>query len=122
MNNLKKIIDEEVAVFLRNMNDYLARWMVFKEMWLIDENEFMKRYKETHTLTADKFIRNIRRFYEIANQVAEMENSIVINFIVINALPLKHSVLFHIEKWHSQYKDCARDIFYERLKGWHIGL
>lgn len=97
------------------MIKYVHSWSGFKSIWELDKDKFMERYTRTNP-NADMFDVNIGRYSQIANSVLLRETITVVHFILVNADPLKNSIVEHCMVWQQKLCQLLCSMTEERIE------
>ncbi|KAF5292010.1 hypothetical protein FQA39_LY14127 [Lamprigera yunnana] len=112
---LQTLLNEEVTVNVKHMQQYLEHWEPFRDMWEVDKTRFIERYEKQNP-DATQFDSNIGRYSEVANNVQIQESVSGVHFIVVNSVELKKAIIDHCIDWQERLSDLLSKMTTEKVQ------
>ncbi|XP_014244414.1 dynein heavy chain 2, axonemal isoform X2 [Cimex lectularius] len=94
-------MEDEIFSAYIDLQNYLASWLEYKGVWEIDKDHFIMRYERRNpsceTISAD-----INKYFNLADEVNDIEPLSFVHFFYINAFELKDKLIKHCAVWHKR--------------------
>lgn len=100
---LQAQIQDEIKKNQMKMQQYEEEWMQFAHIWQSNKSIIIDKFATIDIATAMEYDQKLQDLIALSNQVAIRAVLNKVNFTMVDALQLRHSILFEIDKWKSMY-------------------
>uniref|UniRef100_A0A8D0HGT5 Dynein axonemal heavy chain 2 n=1 Tax=Sphenodon punctatus TaxID=8508 RepID=A0A8D0HGT5_SPHPU len=94
---------------------YLKTWDVYREIWEVNKDSFINRYRHLNPLVSS-FDADTARYMEVANNVQKEETVLSIQFVLLDCSHLKFSVVQHCIEWQNKLTNLLNEMASSRLQ------
>ena len=84
------------------MTKFVEVWDEYKEIWQINKDAFIKRYRR-HNPAVSSFDADIARYSEVQNNIQKEETNITINFVLVDSTPIKTALIKLCQEWQEKF-------------------
>ncbi|XP_039087571.1 dynein heavy chain 2, axonemal [Hyaena hyaena] len=103
------------------LQNYLKTWDMYREIWEINKDSFIRRYQRLNP-PVSSFDADIARYTEVANNVQKEETVLNIQFVLLDCSHLKFSLVQHCNEWQSKFTTLLKEMAARRLLELHTYL
>ncbi|KAM5307672.1 dynein axonemal heavy chain 2 [Glossophaga mutica] len=103
------------------LQNYLKTWDMYREIWEINKDSFIRRYQRLNP-PVSSFDADIARYTEVANNVQKEETVLNIQFVLLDCLNLKFSLVQHCNEWQNKFTTLLKEMAARRLLELHTYL
>ncbi|KAM8794253.1 dynein axonemal heavy chain 2 [Eudromia elegans] len=118
---LRAQIAAGVQVAAAQLHGYLKTWAGYREIWEVDKEAFVTRYRHLDPLVSS-FDADIARYMEVANNAQKEETVVSAHVALLDCAALKGAVVRHCAAWQGRLSALLRDMASARLHGLHAYL
>ncbi|KAJ7313214.1 hypothetical protein JRQ81_004493, partial [Phrynocephalus forsythii] len=116
--DIKKIqtqISSGMQTNATHLQAYLKTWDVYREIWEVNKNAFINRYRHLNPLVSS-FDADTARYMEVANNVQKEETVLSIQFVLLDCSHLKAAVVQHCSEWQHKLTNLLNEMASSRLR------
>ncbi|XP_053218034.1 dynein axonemal heavy chain 2 isoform X2 [Podarcis raffonei] len=116
--DIKKIQSQISAGMQSNathLQAYLKTWDVYREIWEVNKDAFINRYRHLNPLVSS-FDADTARYMEVANNVQKEETVLSIQFVLLDCSHLKSAVVQHCNEWQHKLTNLLNEMATSRLQ------
>ncbi|BES94824.1 dynein heavy chain [Nesidiocoris tenuis] len=96
-------IEEVISTTYNNLQHYLDEWLAYRSIWETDRDLFFARF-ERRNPSKEAFSQEIDRYFAYARHIRDMDHLSHCNFLLINSMRLKETIIKHCEVWAKRLK------------------
>ncbi|KAF7236744.1 Dynein heavy chain 2, axonemal, partial [Varanus komodoensis] len=104
-----------------HLQAYLKTWDVYREIWEVNKDAFINRYRHLNPLVSS-FDADTARYMEVANNVQKEETVLSIQFVLLDCSHLKAAVVQHCSDWQGKLTGLLNEMAGSRLRELHAYL
>ncbi|XP_077169770.1 dynein axonemal heavy chain 2 isoform X1 [Paroedura picta] len=123
-DDIKKIqaqISSGMQTNASHLQTYLKTWDVYREIWEVNKDAFINRYRHLNPLVSS-FDADTARYMEVANNVQKEETVLSIQFVLLDCSHLKAAVVQHCNEWQNKLTALLKEMATARLHELHAYL
>lgn len=95
----------ELKVSQDHMNAYMRQWVPFADIWELDKQLFLAKYKDINpNRPLKEILSNFERYLEIINRIFFREITVPVQFLLIDCTEFKSGLYEEIQQWYSLFK------------------
>uniref|UniRef100_A0ABM5EJD6 Dynein axonemal heavy chain 2 isoform X2 n=1 Tax=Pogona vitticeps TaxID=103695 RepID=A0ABM5EJD6_9SAUR len=116
--DIKKIqaqISSGMQANATHLQAYLKTWDVYREIWEVNKDAFINRYRHLNPLVSS-FDADTARYMEVANNVQKEETVLSIQFVLLDCSHLKAAVVQHCSEWQHKLTNLLNEMASGRLR------
>uniref|UniRef100_A0A670KJQ6 Dynein axonemal heavy chain 2 n=1 Tax=Podarcis muralis TaxID=64176 RepID=A0A670KJQ6_PODMU len=98
-----------------HLQAYLKTWDVYREIWEVNKDAFINRYRHLNPLVSS-FDADTARYMEVANNVQKEETVLSIQFVLLDCSHLKSAVVQHCNEWQHKLTNLLNEMATSRLR------
>ncbi|XP_029769486.1 dynein heavy chain 2, axonemal [Terrapene carolina triunguis] len=98
-----------------HLQAYLKTWDVYREIWEVNKDSFINRYRHLNPLVSS-FDADTARYMEVANNVQKEETVLNIQFVMLDCSHLKFSVVQHCNEWQNKLTNLLNEMASTQLQ------
>ncbi|XP_039193883.1 dynein heavy chain 2, axonemal isoform X2 [Crotalus tigris] len=114
-----KKIQTQISSGMQNnatlLQGYLKTWDVYREIWEVNKDAFINRYRHLNPLVSS-FDADTARYMEVANNVQREETVLSIQFVLLDCSHLKAAVVQHCNEWQNKLTNLLKEMATSRLR------
>ncbi|XP_029784654.1 dynein heavy chain 2, axonemal [Suricata suricatta] len=103
------------------LQSYLKTWDLYREIWEISKDSFIRRYQRLNP-PVSSFDADIARYTEVANNVQKEETVLNIQFVLLDCSHLKLSLVQHCNEWQNKFTALLKEMAARSLLELHTYL
>ncbi|XP_068785621.1 dynein axonemal heavy chain 2, partial [Struthio camelus] len=103
------------------LRGYLKTWAAYREIWEVDKDAFITRYRHLNPLVSS-FDADIARYMEVANNAQKEETAVSVQFVLLDCAQLKGAVVRHCAEWQSKFTGLLQEMAGAGLRALHAYL
>nr|XP_060635826.1 dynein axonemal heavy chain 2 [Anolis sagrei ordinatus] len=97
------------------LQGYLKTWDVYREIWEVNKDAFINRYRHLNPLVSS-FDADTARYMEVANNAQKEETMLSIQFVLLDCSHLKAAVVQHCNEWQNKLTNLLNEMATTRLR------
>ncbi|XP_048373762.1 dynein axonemal heavy chain 2 [Sphaerodactylus townsendi] len=92
-----------------HLQTYLKTWDVYREIWEVNKDAFINRYRHLNPLVSS-FDADTARYMEVANNAQKEETVLSIQFVLLDCSHLKAAVVQHCNEWQNKLTNLLKEM------------
>uniref|UniRef100_A0A8C8SM12 Dynein axonemal heavy chain 2 n=1 Tax=Pelusios castaneus TaxID=367368 RepID=A0A8C8SM12_9SAUR len=115
IKKIQALISGGMQANATHLQAYLKTWDVYREIWEVNKNAFINRYRHLNPLVSS-FDADTARYMEVANNVQKEETVLSVQFVLLDCSHLKFSVVQHCIEWQKKLTNLLNEMASTRLQ------
>ncbi|XP_043393066.1 dynein axonemal heavy chain 2 isoform X2 [Chelonia mydas] len=115
IKKIQALISGGMQANAMHLQAYLKTWDVYREIWEVNKDSFINRYRHLNPLVSS-FDADTARYMEVANNVQKEETVLSIQFVLLDCSHLKFSVVQHCNEWQNKLTNLLNEMASTRLQ------
>lgn len=104
-NRLFNLIRDELKFNRDQVNMYMRQWVPFADIWELDKEIFLTKYKEIHSsFPLKELLSNFERYLDIINRIFFREITSNVQFLLVDCTEFKRGLYEEIHSWWTLFK------------------
>ncbi|XP_059574595.1 dynein axonemal heavy chain 2 isoform X3 [Alligator mississippiensis] len=121
IKKIQALISGGMLANATHLQAYLKTWDVYREIWEVNKDSFINRYRHLNPLVSS-FDADTARYMEVANNVQKEETVLSLGFVLLDCARLKGAVVQHCTEWQGKLTALLRETASGRLRHLHAHL
>uniref|UniRef100_A0A8C3P4G2 Dynein axonemal heavy chain 2 n=1 Tax=Chrysemys picta bellii TaxID=8478 RepID=A0A8C3P4G2_CHRPI len=115
IKKIQALISGGMQANATHLQAYLKTWDVYREIWEVNKDSFINRYRHLNPLVSS-FDADTARYMEVANNVQKEETVLNIQFVMLDCSHLKFSVVQHCNEWQNKLTNLLNEMASTQLQ------